>query len=369
MLTLLLFLIPGVCFGIEPDVSGFAEARGHFFRYDGDTYFMATELIRPDLRVRLTDRLLLSATIEAGLTQHRTLDMNHAATGAMTTVSDRYIELERLFMDAYLPFADLRIGRQAVNWGSAFFINPTDPFPELLLTEPWRARSGINAARATVRFGAGHQIQALLGMDDDFKSWLAASRTTFRMGPADLAVSGTWHEETQRGMAGIDLRGNFHIGYWFEGGLHINDDHIREEIAVGADYSFPVMDNLIITLQYYRNNTLSFMTNDYEAADSGNGYGASSGATVTPGRDFGIFSAALTVNPEISCSILWIQSLQHSNGLMVPVLTITPGRRWTLNAAAQIRTGDIPSMPNRNNGIPGVPIPRNTFIVWVQLSF
>ena len=44
-----------------------------------------------------------------------------------------YLEVARLYVDWYHPSFDLRVGRQSIYWGSAAFLNPTDPFPEFLI--------------------------------------------------------------------------------------------------------------------------------------------------------------------------------------------------------------------------------------------
>ncbi len=341
---------------------GFGEVRGSTFEHQERTRYAFIELIRTDLYVSLSDRFLLSATVEGGFTQDRVRDLSHAS--AMRTETGSFLELERLFMDAYLPWVDLRIGKQAVHWGSAFLVNPTDPFPELLETEPWRARSGIHAARGTVRFGAGHQNQLLAGMDDDFQYWLAANRTTFRMGPADLSVSGVWREETESGLVGLDLRGNYEIGYWVEGGMHLDGSKAREEIAIGADYSFAIFENLLVTAQYYRNNTITTESDDArengdDAALASIAANGDTSGVASIGRDFGIFSMAASVTPDVSLSSLLVQSLQNSNRLVVPVATFTTGDRWEFSAAVQLRSG---------SGV-GDAIPRNTYIAWGRMSF
>jgi len=339
---------------------GFGEVRGSTFELGERTHYALSELVRTDLNLQLSDRLLFSATVEGGFTQERMRDVSHSAS--MRTSSGRFLELERFFMDAYFSWVDLRFGKQAVHWGSAFLVNPTDPFPELLETEPWRSRSGINAARGTVRFGNGHQNQVLVGMDDDFRYWLAANRTTFRMGPADLSVSGGWREETESGLVGLDLRGNYEIGYWIEGGMHLDGSKAREEIAIGADYSFAFFDNLVIIAQYYRNNTVSVSDHDSDDERDFSAGVTSNGNTsrATPvGRDFGICSIAVSVTPDFSISCMFIQRLQHSNRLVVPVVTFTPGNRWELSAAAQLHSG------RRMDGT----LPRDTYIAWARMSF
>ncbi len=81
-----------------------------------DDPWQLVERVRPEATVPLHDRLALTMTAEAALVQGRD------ATD-FTDASD-YLSVERLYLDAWLPFVDVRVGRQAINWGSAL---PREP--------------------------------------------------------------------------------------------------------------------------------------------------------------------------------------------------------------------------------------------------
>ena len=235
----------------------------------------AAARLRPDFTAELTERLALSATLEVGLTQGRSLqrEVERAVTASplgplleeaqcvwpqegnrtlsISSAGD-YLSVDRLYLDAYLPWADVRVGRQAINWGSAFVVNPTDPFPEVLLLDPWRPRAGVNAVRATVPVGESLQIQAVVGSNDDSTAVRTAGRASLTVGVTDLSWVGAWRQETGDGIIGADVRGTLGVGFWLEAALHL-DSQSFEEIAVGVDYSFPVLERLLVILQYYRN--------------------------------------------------------------------------------------------------------------------
>jgi hypothetical protein len=133
------------------DALGFAELRGSYFAGVSGERWQLVERVRPTLESELGERLKLVTTVEAGLAQGRStlreLERTLRAEGlgplldacdclpsyansrlGINGASD-YLEVDRLYVDFYGQSFDLRVGRQALQWGSARFFNPTDPFP------------------------------------------------------------------------------------------------------------------------------------------------------------------------------------------------------------------------------------------------
>lgn len=62
--------------------------------------------------------------------------------------------LDRFFFTIYIPFADIYIGRQAIAWGSARVINPTDVISPFAFNELDREeRRGVDAIRMRIPLG------------------------------------------------------------------------------------------------------------------------------------------------------------------------------------------------------------------------
>ncbi len=351
---------------------GFVEVRAHTFAgVTGDDWLLV-ERVRPNFSLELRERLVLSATIEAAWSQgrclqrevQRTLEASEVGplldaagcewpqptnrTLGVSEVGD-YLMVDRLHVDLYLPWADVRVGRQAVQWGSAFFINPTDPFPEVLLADPWRPRAGVNAARVTVPIGDAHQVQALLGTNDAFTKIQAAIRGTVGIGEADVSVSGAWRQELGRGVIGLDIRGNLELGYWLEAALNVDNGTVYEELAVGVDYSFAVLERLVVIAQFYRNGAsggdqdsfarlrssveLPDCDGDFLLGTDGDG---DRFAPVLTSHHYAILSAQLAVDPELSLTALWVQNLSDGSALFVPTVSYAWTGWLTVAGAAQI---------------------------------
>ena len=372
----LLLIVPALGWS---NVKGFVEVRGHAYPgVDGD-WWQIVERVRPEFTADLTERITFSTTVELGLSQgrrmqtelQRTLDASDIGPAlelagcewpeeknevlGISSAQD-YIRVERFFLDIYLPLVDLRLGRQALKWGSAFMVNPTDPFPEVLLVDPWRPRAGVNSLRATIPILEDHEIQLVLGSDDTFTNLRVAGRASTKFDLTDFSIVGAWRQETSDGIVGLDIRGTLELGFWLEGALHLGNDDIYEEIAVGLDYSFPVLEQMVITLQYYRNGggekevdpgaTTSGMTDAVEApvcsgVSSDDLFGAPSVssnpfAPFFKGRNYGMLSVMLGITTEISFSAFWVQNLNDGSGLIMPNIQFYLMEWLELSAAVQI---------------------------------
>lgn len=353
------------------EARGFFEVRGQAsVGVDGD-WWQVVERLRPELEAEIVERVVIAVTVEAALAQGRDLATELERTlrcsdlgplleaGSCTwpshdneplRISDAgdYLSVERLHLDVYLPWMDLRVGRQAVNWGSALLVNPTDPFPEVLTTEPWRYRAGVNAVRATFPIGEDHDAQLVVGGNDDLTAMRVAARGRVGFGLADLSLVGAWRQEARDGFVGLDLRGTLEVGYWLEGAVFVDYDHaVHEELAVGLDYSFPLLDALVVALQYYRNGGGTGAAGRIPGAE---GLAPTCAAGVSPlpatepdpfapvftGTDYGLLTVSLAAMPELTITALWLQNLGDGSGMVVPTVVAYPLGWLEVALAAQV---------------------------------
>jgi hypothetical protein len=220
-----------------------------------------------------------------------------------------------------------------LSWGSAQFFNPTDPFPQVLFTEPWRARRGVNAARFNIPFSKAHDFTAVAAVSDALNELRAAGRLRVNFSGTDFALVGAWRGK-DRGLIGLDLRGTFGVGWWVEG-AYLTSTPRHEEIAVGIDYSFRFLERTTAFAQYYRNGAGSthprgLMGSALLAAVSGPvcatgslplcGTERDPFAPFTSGRDYLLIGTTLLVLPELSASLAGLQNLNDGSGLLVPTI-------------------------------------------------
>jgi hypothetical protein len=341
------------------DGRGFAELRLHGYSGVEGEPVQTILRFRPELSADLSDRLSLTVGVELAFTQGRSFQnewretLRASALGPLLEAAqcawpeeensflrvsraEDYLAVERLYLDWYLPKADLRLGRQAVHWGSAFLVNPTDPFPEILLLQPWRQRRGVNALRATIPIGEDHDVQMVLGGNDALDAARLAIRGTLNVGLADISLVGAYRQESENGIVGLDLRGTAVVGYWLEASAHFDgDNEWSEEVAVGIDYSWPVLDGLPVRAQYYRNGAgethppasvhlthaiemPTCATGDVPLGGDGRAESADPFAPFLRGRDYAMLMLAQTIDADLTFSAVAIQNLGDGSAVVVP---------------------------------------------------
>ncbi|MCO4770777.1 MAG: hypothetical protein KDA24_12165 [Deltaproteobacteria bacterium] len=379
----LALLTPTPAQAVTASAGGFGEIRFSAQPGVDGTWWNLTERVRPRFQAQLHERIAVAAEIEMLFVQGRnprleiqTL-MEESDFGPLLELAEvewptyanevlqidsiaDVLSVERLYVDFYLPFMDLRVGRQALFWGSSMMINPTDPFPEFLLAEPWRQRAGTNAVRAIIPFNEDIDFTAVFATNDIFTKMRAAGRLRLRLPFADLALVAAFRQDDLDGLLGVDLRGELGVGWWFEGSLHIQET-IYEEFAVGVDYSFPVLDGLIVMAQYYRNGAgagpkdeptlvTGRLTNDLppELGEAFSGAADTADADVADpkvfapllgGRDYLLLTVNQVFAPEVSLSFVALQNLDDGTGFMIPSVTVSPTGwlQFALNAQIPYR--------------------------------
>lgn len=391
---------------LAQEFGGFAEVRAQgYVGVDSDVPILLVERLRPTFTAPLGERVKLTATIEAGLSQgwrvndaFTTLiedqglspDLATAIGGGRAyenkafSISDAsdYLAVDRLAVEVYLPFMDVRLGRQALNWGSGFVVNPSDPFPEVLLTEPWKPRSGVNALRVDVPFGELNTVQLVVAANDAFTHPRFAGRVTINTLDTDFSLVGAYREEADSGIVGLDVKGTLGIGFWFEGVVHVQEERSPyEEFNVGLDYSFPVLEQLIVTGQYYRNGGGSTGVGPSLLAER------EPFAPVFGGRDYLMASVSAGLTQDVSVSALWIQNLNDGTAFVVPNAGVFATTWLQISLAAQIPIafgsagGEfrpsseqlVQQLPAADGSLTTVDlgglVPEATIILWTRATF
>ena len=159
-----------------------------------------------------------------------------------------YHNLDRAAVQFSTDFADISIGRDAIAWGAARIINPTDvvvPFNyDQLDTED---RVGVDAVRIRIPVGILGEVDTgyIFGTNFDFDKSAIFLRTQLNAAETDFSILLL---EFQRDLlVGLDIaRGIGGAGFWletayvftdpFDDGRIASDDYLRT--SFGLDYSF-----------------------------------------------------------------------------------------------------------------------------------
>lgn len=387
-------------------VQGYGELRASWTDAEG-TPWTLTERMRPTFSLPLGERVELQATPDLSLTQGRYapaevrallvdqlgedgLALVESTTGCALPQSAPLDELgdvlalERLFLDVRLPAVDLRVGRQAVNWGSALVLNPTDVFAETIVAEPWRERAGVDAVRATVPLGEAAQIVAVGGVQDllaEERDWRAGLRGGASLSRADL--SGVAYLDEDRWFVGADLKGDLRVGWWVEGGLTTERASDERSVAVsaGLDYSFPVLQVLYVAAQLSYDGaglppdeldpSAAFTSGLSGGDDCASALTASSGLG---GQLYGVGALSWRLNDTFSVAGTTLWNLQDGTGLVFPYVGALVGERLSVNGGVQVLAGeDGEFRPDPDTLVVG-PVdlsglmPTWTALGWVRMS-
>ena len=159
-----------------------------------------------------------------------------------------YHNLDRAALQFSTDFADFSVGRDAIAWGSARVVNPTDvvaPYTyDQLDTED---RVGVDAIRVRIPVGAMGEVDAgyISGTNFDFDKSAVFLRTQLNAAETDFSILLL---EFQRDLLiGLDVaRGIGGAGFWLETAYVLtapfddepdtSEDYLRA--SIGLDYSF-----------------------------------------------------------------------------------------------------------------------------------
>lgn len=355
---------------------GYAELRGSYTDAEGTPWTMV-ERLRPTLKISPSERFSFETTLDAHLEQGRyapaeaeallreqlgdelfdlALDLYGCTLNTERVVDEPadVVGVDRLFLDLNLPAADIRVGRQGINWGSAYIFNPTDVFAEVIVAEPWRERKGVDAARVTVPIGQRAQIAGVAGVDGIPEGEISGGRAGLRgtVRADRVAASLVGFTDGDRRFAGVDLKGDLGVGWWVEGGW---DGDLQ--VSGGLDYSFPLLDVLYVGAQvswdgsgsapedYDWTSTATSGLGSCESAPEGSvlpggDADAESGRSGTMGRLYGIGILNWSLSEDWSASATTLWNLEDGTGLLFPSASVKIGGRVSLNAGVQMLLGE-----------------------------
>ena len=207
-----------------------------------------------DFTPRVQDPSLFSQSafaVGVASSRYRVVDFDaqiYPSTDAAMGSVGIYHNLDRAAVQFSTDFADFSIGRDAIAWGSARIINPTDIIaPDTYDQLDTEDRVGVDAVRVRIPIGAMGEVDTgyILGNNFDFDKSAVFLRTQLNAAETDFSILLL---EFQRDLLiGLDVaRGIGGAGFWLETAYVLvepfddepdaADDYLRT--SVGLDYSF-----------------------------------------------------------------------------------------------------------------------------------
>jgi hypothetical protein len=207
-------------------------------------------VLRPELRstsLAAVDSSFLTASAEyrIGDPARRLLP---ASAGKVDDIA-LYQDLDRAEAVLRLPFADLHVGRQAISWGSARVVNPTDVLaPFGILRPDTEYRPGVDAVRVRIPFAGMDELDLGYVPGEGFRFERSAlfTRSRLYLANTDLSFSAVLFRENL--LSGLDVaRAIGNASAWLEAAWVLPDlvpkagDPLGASyagVSVGADYNF-----------------------------------------------------------------------------------------------------------------------------------
>jgi hypothetical protein len=156
--------------------------------------------------------------------------------------------LDRMLFTWKTKFADILVGRQAIAWGSARVINPTDVLAPFAFNElDQEERRGVDALRLRIPLGVMDELDMGFVAGKDFKSDNNAFFLRGKTYKFQTDISGVLMEFRKHLLLGLDVaRAIGGAGFWLEA-AYVIPDFFREEkdpeeknyfrASVGMDYN------------------------------------------------------------------------------------------------------------------------------------
>ena len=173
-----------------------------------------------------------------------------------------YQNLDRLNVQFRFVGGDLTIGRQAITFGSARIINPTDVFiPFDVRTFNQEYRIGVDAVRYQAPMGDLGEFDVGVVLGDSASESAAFLQLSGNVAGKDLQFAIARYAEQNIVGTGVQTAlGQF--GFWFEiAAVSGDDDYVRT--STGLDYAFS--DVAFGQIEFHHNGAGSDMPQDYFA--------------------------------------------------------------------------------------------------------
>ena len=212
--------------------------------------------------------VLVSDSLPAGIPTFNVLYSNYRLSDLETNLLDDdnknqlFQNLDRLNFRVQMDAGDLTIGRQAISFGSARIISPTDIFlPFDVRTFNTEYRTGVDAIRFQRPWGELGEIDigVVLGKDAKRENSAAFLRVRTNRNGTDYQLALIEFAEQQ--LTGLGLQtAIWNLGFWLET-AYVNGDKDYLRLSTGIDYSFS--ENTFAQLEYHYNGAGSNDHRDY----------------------------------------------------------------------------------------------------------
>ncbi len=352
-----------------------------------------------DLTIRVQDeRLFVPAlgSVFADLSAYRVRDLDAFVypddAGASKNLAVLQ-NLDRLSLTFSAPAFDLIVGRQAVAWGSARAVNPTDVFAPYLYNEiDTEDRIGVDAVRLRVPAGSLGEVDVGYVGGEDFEWSRSAVYLRCKLHAAGTDMALLLADFRENALFGVDVtRALGGAGLWLEA-AHVFVDGLGERswaderadylrVSVGADYNFA--RGIYTFLEYHFNDAGAKDPENYLTRALMPAY--REGAVYLLGRHYVVPGVSFQPTPLVSVFGQVLFNITDLSALLAPMVDYNLMENLYLSAGAFAGLGKRsdtvlastyfgPGNPYAGSGNLTIPLYRSEFgaypgIYYVSLRF
>lgn len=257
--------------------------------------------------------------------------------------------LDRAFFTIKTGPVDIFIGRQAIAWGSARAINPTDIIASFSFQElDTEDRVGVDAVRVRVPLGFMGELDTGYVFGEDFKFEKSAFyiRSKFYVARTDGSLLLLGFQRNL--LAGLDIaRSLGGAGFWIEAAyvfvdVFDNDRHTRKNdyfrSTVGLDYSFS--GNTYVFIEYHFSGAGTNKPEEYLKNFARPG--RPEGAVYLMGKHYLIPGLSYQITPLIMFSGEALFNLSDLSLFLAPQVEYNISQNIYLSAGAFVGMGETP---------------------------
>jgi hypothetical protein len=286
-----------------------------------------------------------------------------------------FLNLDRLAVAFHPRWADIFVGRQAIAWGSARIINPTDVIAPFTFNElDKEERFGVDAVRVRAPLGAMDELDLgfVAGKDLERSKNAAFVRGKTYLWTTDLSLLFLGFRE--HGLFGIDLaRSIGGAGFWLESAYVVPylfnasrrgeaDPYFR--ISTGLDYNFS--PRLYGYGEYHFDSAGKAQPRDY--ASLFNSVAFRDGTVYLLGRHYLGGALVYQFTPLLPGTFFFLFNLGDGSFIFAPQLDYNAAENIYLSAGSYLGFGKSPSAIPGRPGEPGVSL-RSEFGSYPDMLF
>ena len=165
------------------------------------------------------------------------------------------LDIRKLYLSVYLPFADISLGRQIINYGKGVVFSPIDVFSTIDVANINFERHGSDVAAIKIPFSFLSGLDLITELPRKDNEYSTAVRGYFNTMGFDFALITMYKHRAKELIAGLSFKGDAFFGVYGEFVEHFANDFANKyfEGMLGLDYS--IHNIYFFRCEYYYKNS------------------------------------------------------------------------------------------------------------------